>query len=83
MNLNKNNISNNDDLIKNKDNNEINNNNNNDKNNVDNDIDNNFEESNEEMESEEFFEDFEVENENLDLDKHQIMIDRKLRFLKE
>ena len=80
MNLNKNNISNNDDLIKNKDNNEINNNNNNDKNNVDNDIDNNFEESNE---SEESFEDFEVENENLDLDKHQIMIDRKLRFLKE
>ena len=83
MNLNKNNISNNDDLIKNKDNNEINNNNNNDKNNVDNDIDNNFEESNEEMESEESFEDFEVENENLDLDKHQIMNDRKLRFLKE
>ena len=82
MNLNKNNISNNDDLIKNKDNNESINKvyNNNDKNNVDNDIDNNFEESNE---SEESFEDFEVENENLDLDKHQIMNDRKLRFLKE
>jgi len=87
MNLNKNNISNNDDdIIKNKDNNEIINkfnNNNNDKNNVDDDIDNNFEESNEEMESEESFEDFTVENENLDLDKHQIMNERKLRFLKE
>ena len=83
-NLNKNNISNNEDLINNKENNEIINKlyNNNDENNID-IIDNNFEDSNEEMESKDSFEDFSAENENLNLDKHQIMSNNELKFLKQ
>jgi hypothetical protein len=83
-NLNKNNISNNEDLINNKENNEIINKlyNNNDENNID-VIDNNFEDSNEEMESKDSFEDFSAENENLNLDKHQIMSNNELKFLKQ
>ena len=83
-NLNKNNISNNEDLINNKENNEIINKlyNNNNENNID-IIDNNFEDSNEEMESKDSFEDFSAENENLNLDKHQIMSNNELKFLKQ
>ena len=83
-NLNKNNILNNEDLINNKENNEIINKlyNNNDENNID-IIDNNFEDSNEEMESKDSFEDFSAENENLNLDKHQIMSNNELKFLKQ
>ena len=83
-NLNKNNISNNEDLINNKENYEIINKlyNNNDENNID-VIDNNFEDSNEEMESKDSFEDFSAENENLNLDKHQIMSNNELKFLKQ
>ena len=83
-NLNKNNISNNEDLINNKENYEIINKlyNNNDENNID-IIDNNFEDSNEEMESKDSFEDFSAENENLNLDKHQIMSNNELKFLKQ
>ena len=83
-NLNKNNISNNEDLINNKENNEIINKlyNNNDENNID-VIENNFEDSNEEMESKDSFEDFSAENENLNLDKHQIMSNNELKFLKQ
>ena len=35
------------------------------------------------MESKDSFEDFSAENENLNLDKHQIMSNNELKFLKQ